>query len=58
MNASATPPFPQRWTSGGSMSTAEIKARIDAMYSGEDTAPHADPPARGAGVSRRRNNAA
>lgn len=58
MNASATPPFPRSWASGGSMSTAEIKARIDAMYSGEDTAPHADRPARGGGVSRRRDNAA
>lgn len=58
MNASATPAFPHRAVSGGSMSTAEIKARIEAMYADEDTAPRTGRPTRDAGVSRRRKNAA
>ncbi|MFZ2526890.1 MAG: AMP-binding protein [Rhodococcus sp. (in: high G+C Gram-positive bacteria)] len=54
MNESTTPGLPRHAESGGSMSTAEIKARIEAMYAHDDTPPRSDRPTRRGGVSRRR----
>ena len=46
MNESTTPGLPRHAESGGSMSTAEIKARIEAMYAHDDTPPRSDRPTR------------